>query len=97
MLSRHSVGTYQENELTRNSALNARPKSSQLAEPLWTEPGLKSGIGVRERISICQKKKKKKRSGIRFVGPFPTSLTCEEKASTTTALFDVCFFLASAR
>ena len=25
--------------------------ASQLAEPLWTDPGLKSGIGVRELIS----------------------------------------------
>ena len=26
------------------------PQSSQLAEPLWTDPGLKSGISVRELI-----------------------------------------------
>ena len=32
MLSGHSVGTYQGNELTRNSAGNVRPRSSQLAE-----------------------------------------------------------------
>ena len=30
---------------------NTRPQSSQLAEPLWTDPGLKSGISVRELIS----------------------------------------------
>ena len=30
---------------------NIRPQSSQLAEPLWTDPGLKSGTGVRELIS----------------------------------------------
>ena len=39
------------NELTRNSSGNARLQSSQLAEPLWTDPGLKSGISVRELIS----------------------------------------------
>ena len=46
MLFRHSAGTYQGNELTRNLSGNIQPKSSQLAEPLWTDPGLKSGIGM---------------------------------------------------
>ena len=32
---------FRENELTRNSLGNTRPQSSQLAEPLWTDPGLK--------------------------------------------------------
>ena len=36
MLSRHSVGTHQGNELRRNSSENDRPKSPRLAEPLWT-------------------------------------------------------------
>ena len=56
-----SVGIYQENELTRNSSGNARSKSSQLAEPLWTDPGLKSGTSVRELISTSEKKKKEKK------------------------------------
>ena len=34
MLSRRSVGTYEGNDLTRNASGNARPQSSQLAEPL---------------------------------------------------------------
>ena len=55
MLSRHSVRTYQGNELTRNLSGNTRLQSSQLAESLWTDHGLKSGIGVRELISILQK------------------------------------------
>ena len=46
-LSRHSVGI----ELTRNSSRNSRSQSSQLAEPLWTDPSLKSGISVHELIS----------------------------------------------
>ena len=50
-LSRHSVETCQENELTRNPSGNTWPQSTQLAEPLWTDPGLKSGISVRELIS----------------------------------------------
>ena len=48
MLFRHSVRTCQENGLTCNSSRNARPQSSQFAEPLWTDPGLKSGISVLE-------------------------------------------------
>ena len=51
MLSKYSVGPYQENELPRNLSGNTRPQSSQLAEPLWTDPCLKSGVGVRELIS----------------------------------------------
>ena len=31
---------------------NIRPKSSRLAEPLWTDPGLKSGISVRENTPL---------------------------------------------
>ena len=49
-LSRHSVETYPGNELTRNLLGNVRSQSSQLAEPLWTDPGRKSEIGVRELI-----------------------------------------------
>ena len=56
-LSRYSVGTYQENRLTRNSSGNAQPQSSQLAEPLLTGPGLKSGISVRKLISTKKKRK----------------------------------------
>ena len=51
-------------ELSRDSSGNTRPQLSQLAEPLWTDPGLKSGISVRELIStkaIQNKKRKKKR------------------------------------
>ena len=58
-LSRHSVGTYQGNELTRNSSGNTRSQSSQLAEPLWTDPGLKSGISVHELISTLKKKRRR--------------------------------------
>ena len=45
-------GNLPGNELTRNSSGNIRSQSSQLAEPLWTDPGLKSGIkSVRELSS----------------------------------------------
>ena len=33
-----SAGTHRENEPTRESKGNAHPQSSQLAEPLWTDP-----------------------------------------------------------
>ena len=51
-----SEGTYQEtsSHATRQGTLG----HSQLAEPLWTDHGLKSGIGVRELILTLQKKKK---------------------------------------
>ena len=32
------------------SSGNTQPQSSQLAEPLWTDPGLKSEISTRELI-----------------------------------------------
>ena len=51
MLSRHNLGTYKENELTRNSSGNTRPLLSQLAEPLRTDYGLKGGSGARVLIS----------------------------------------------
>ena len=50
-LSRQSVEILSGNELTRNSSGNTGLQSSQLAEPLCTDPGLKSGISLRELIS----------------------------------------------
>ena len=44
-------GNLSGNDITRNASGNTRPQSSQLAEPLWTDPGLKSGPGVPELIS----------------------------------------------
>ena len=58
MLSRHRVGTYQEDDLTRNSSGDARPRSSQLAEPLWTDPGLKNETVVRDLISTPRRRGK---------------------------------------
>ena len=53
-------GNLSENELTRNSSGNIRLQSSQLAEQLWTDPGRKSGISLRE----LKKKKKRRREKI---------------------------------
>ena len=44
-------GNLSGNELTRNSSGNSRSQSSQLAEPVWTDPGMNSGISVCELIS----------------------------------------------
>ena len=38
---------------------NIRPQQSQLAEPLWTDHGLKSGISVRKLMFTLKKKIKK--------------------------------------
>ena len=48
------------NELTRNLSENIRLQSSHLAEPLWANPGLKSGIKVHELISTLRRIKKKR-------------------------------------
>ena len=58
MLSQHSMGT-KESKLTCNSSGNTCPQSSQLAEPQWTDPGLKSGVDVHKLISTLKKKKKR--------------------------------------
>ena len=78
MLSRHSVGIYQGKELSHNSSRNTRPQSSQLAEPLWTDPGLKSVICVRKLISTL--KKKKAQAGNESSNLPPKVLASEEKA-----------------
>ena len=49
-------GNLSGNELTRNWSGNTRPQSSQLAELLWTDPGQKSGINLRELISTLKRK-----------------------------------------
>ena len=59
-LRRHSVGTYQKmsSHTTCQGTTYSRPQLSQLAEPLWTGPGLKSGISV---CDLLPKKTKKSR------------------------------------
>ena len=50
-LSGHSLETYQERSSHATRQGNTRSQSSQLAVPLWTDPGLKSGHSVRELLS----------------------------------------------
>ena len=73
-------GNLSGNELTRNSSGNARSQSSQLAKPLWTDPGLKSGISLPELISTL---KKMRRRGMNCRTFSQKILAREEKASTT--------------
>ena len=90
-LSRHRVGTYQENKFTRNPLRNARPQSSQLAMPLWTDPGLECGIGVHDKNQVKIKKTRKKKGTskssdldllVKYLPPPQSGLVCEEKATT---------------
>ena len=50
-LSRHTVRIYPETS-SHTTTGYTRSKSSQLAEPLWTDPGIKSGISARGLISM---------------------------------------------
>ena len=69
-------GNLSGNELTRNLSGNIRPRLSQLAEPLWTDPGLKSGISVRELISTF---KKKAQAGNKLSNSLPKSSHARRK------------------
>ena len=55
LLSRHSVGTYLE--MSSNAIC-------QLAELLWTDPGIMSGISVRELISTSKNKNKTQKAPV---------------------------------
>ena len=60
------------NELTRKSSGNIRSQSSQLAEPLWTDPDLKSRISLRELISTLKKKKAQAGNELSNILPKPS-------------------------
>ena len=66
-------------EFTRNSSSNTRSQSSQLAEPLWTDPGLESVIRVRELISITKTKQKKAQAGNELSNILPKSWHARKK------------------
>ena len=56
-------GNLSGNEFKRNSSGNTRSQSSKLAEPLWTDPGLKTGISLPELIPLQRRERKKKSAG----------------------------------
>ena len=72
-------GNLSGNELTRNSS------GKHSAEPLWTDPGQKSEIIVRQLISTLQQQLQQNASGDRMLQSSPKILACEEKATTTTS------------
>ena len=80
-LSRHSVGNLSGNEPTRDLSGNIQPQSFQLAEPLWTDPGLKSGISVHELIFTS--KSKKAQAGNEWSNIPPKSPKARKKDTTT--------------
>ena len=47
MLSRHNMGTYQGKQVHIQLVKERRPESSELVEPLWTDPGLQALIHFR--------------------------------------------------
>ena len=57
--------------------------SSQLTEPLWTGPGIKSGISVHELISTSKKKEKKVQAWNEWLNILPEILASEKKATTS--------------
>ena len=80
-LSRHSVGAYQEISSHLSGIRkwrNTQPQSSQITEPLWIDPGLKSWISVRELISI---KIKKAQAGNEWSNILPKSSPARKKPS----------------
>ena len=82
-LSRHSVGIYQETSSHATRQGNTRPQSSQLAEPLWTDPDPESGFSVLELIfTTTNKQNKKAQAGIEWSNLLPNILASEEKATT---------------
>ena len=64
---------------------NIWPQSSQLAEPLWTDSGIKSGITARALISTS-KKKKKAQAGNEWSNILPKTSTARKKPPP----YDVC-------
>ena len=76
-------GNLSENELTLNLSGNLQPQSSQLAEPLWTDPGVKIGISVRKLVSPAPPPKKKSIGGEWVVENCNKIFASKKKATTT--------------
>ena len=72
-------GNLSGNELTRKSSGNTWSLSSQLAEPLWTDPGLKSGISLCELISTLKNCFLKAQAGNELSNILPKSLHARKK------------------
>ena len=64
----------------------------QLAEPLWTDSGLKSGISVRELISTL--KKKKKSAGVEWMVEVSQNPRKREEKKKATIISSYFFFFS---
>ena len=76
-------GSLSGNELTPNLSGSISPQLSQLDEPVWTDPGIKSGISVRGLIYFSKEKKKKAQAGNEWSNILLKILASEEKATTS--------------
>ena len=84
-------------ELTCNFSGNIQPQSSQPAKPLWTYPGIKSGISLCKLISTLKKKERKKSAGGEWNSEHsPIILASENRATTTVRGWSWCLDLMSA-
>ena len=84
-LSKHRVGTYPETSLHATCQGKFGHRQTQLTEPLWPDPGIKSGISLRELISTL--KKKKGADGEWMVEHSPKILASEEVATDFNMFF----------
>ena len=78
LLCRHSVGTYPETSSHATCQGTFSHMLSQLAELLWTDPGIKSAISVHDLFSTL-KKKKKAQVGCEWSNLLPKSLHAWKK------------------
>ena len=81
-------GNLSKNKLTRNLSENIQAQLSQLAEPLWADPGIKSGISV--RILIPALKRKESQAGNEWMHILPKSLQARKKPPPPLGMCVVC-------
>ena len=90
------VGTYLETSSQVTLSGNIQPQLSQLTKPLWTDPGIKSGICVHKLISTS--KEKKAHAGNEWLNILPKSSQVRTKpppAQTLTVAFSFLLRLQS--
>ena len=78
-------------QLTRNLSGNTRSQSVQLAEPLCTDPGSKSGKSARANFHLKKKKMRWRRMYDRI---FCQILASEEKATSMNSIMHYVIFLS---
>ena len=92
-LSRHSAGAYPETSSHAARQGNIRPQSLQLAELLWTDPGLlKSGISMGE-LTTSKKKHQKMQAGSKWRNILPKSLQVRKEPPPPPVLLQLNFHL----